>query len=125
VDSRGVGLAKSWDLGSKHYVAKETTASFEFSNRFTGQRLLYFEHPYERYASNPTRTIDQLVGVSLFYSSHLSITCIIPSLTDDGIFDFLNSFPTLGLLQNDDLIQLIEVADSFFAGTRKSPTSVA
>ena len=110
---------------SKHYVAQETTASLELSNRFAGQRLLDLEHPYERYASNSTGSINQLVGVSLFYSSHLSIAGIIPSLTDDGIFDFLNSFPTLGLLQYDYLVLFVEVTDSFFAGTRKSPTSVA
>jgi hypothetical protein len=63
--------------------------------------------------------------VSLFYSSHLSITSIIPPLADDGIFDFLNSLPTLGLLQHDYLIQLVKVANSFFVVTRKSPSCIA
>jgi hypothetical protein len=70
-------------------------------------------------------TIDQFVGVSLFYASHFSITSIIPSLTDDGIFDFLNSLPTLGLFQHDHLIQFIKVANSFFVITRKSPSRLA
>jgi hypothetical protein len=63
--------------------------------------------------------------VSLFDSSHLSITSIIPPLADDGIFDFLNGLPTLGLLQHDYFIQFVEVANSFFVVTRKSPSSVA